>query len=269
VTANEIMTHDASYRRILHRMGYYNYQQGLIYHHLKEEEGWRAHLRNSRNFILKSLNEVKPSVVTVLGSGWLLDLPLREMADMVSEINLVDIVHPPQVRDQVASMNNVILREEDITGGLIDEVWQKAGRRPFFSKLKSIESIRIHEYNPSFSPGMVVSLNILTQLESLPLELLRKKSTADEQGLLNIRRCIQKSHLSFLKEHRSVLITDLSEIVTDTSGRSREIVSVLADLPRGVLEEEWTWHFDLRDSDFYRRKSIFRVLATLIENGPE
>ena len=80
-------------------MGYYNYQRGLIVHHLHEEGSWNTHLTNSRNFILKSLDFYKPAVVTVFGSGWLLDLPLLEINEMADEINLVDIIHPPEVKE--------------------------------------------------------------------------------------------------------------------------------------------------------------------------
>lgn len=247
-------------------MGYYNYQQGLIYHHLQEEGGWNSHLRNCRNFIIKSLNIIKPSTVTVLGSGWLLDLPLREIANQVRQINLVDILHPPDVKRQVSVFKNVSLREEDITGGLIIEVWRNAGKRFFFNRLKSLEAIRIPGYKPQYDPGMVISLNILTQLESLPLELLRKKSVLEEDSFLKFRKKIQQSHINFLEKNISLLITDLSEIVTESSGDKYEIKSVLADIPHGIIEEEWTWHFDLKDPDYYRKKSIFKVSATLFGN---
>lgn len=245
-------------------MGYYNYQNGLIYRHLNQEGNWNTHLRNCRNFILKSLEYYKPSVVTVLGSGWLLDLPLKEIADQVQEINLIDIVHPPEVKNQVSEMKNVILREEDISGGLISEVWQKAGHRTFLNKLRNLDGIKISLYQPRFETGMIISLNILTQLESMPLELLKKKTVADEESYLGFRKEIQQNHLSFLKKHNSVLITDLSEVVTENSGNVSEINSVLIDLPDGKLKEEWTWYFDLKKSDYYRKKSIFNVLAILI-----
>ena len=163
------MTHDVQYRRILYRMGYYNYQQGLIYHRLREQSGWNSHLRNCRSFIARSLYFAKPSIVTVLGSGWLLDLPLKEIAEQVRQVNLVDIIHPPDVKKQITVFPNVTLREEDISGGLIGEVWSIAGKRLFFNKLKSLDAIRIREYSPQYDPGMVISLNLLTQLESLPL----------------------------------------------------------------------------------------------------
>jgi len=263
------MTLSTSYRRILHRMGYYNYQQGLIYRHLNQEGGWSSHLGNCRSFILKSFDLIRPSVITVLGSGWLLDLPLRELADRVTAINLVDIVHPPEVKSQVAELKNVILREEDVTGGLISEVWQKAGHRTFLNKLGSLDEIEIPEYKPEFDPGMVVSLNIFTQLESMPLQLLKKKSACDDDRFLQFRKEIQQNHIAFLRKHHSVLITDLSEVVTESNGRIDEIVSVLVDLPRARLKEEWTWNFDLKRSDYYRKRSVFKVAAILLYDEQE
>lgn len=258
------MTYSPSYRRILSRMGYYNYQRGLIFHHLNEEGSWNNHLGNCRNFILKSLDFYKPSVVTVLGSGWLLDVPIREMADKVAEINLVDIVHPPEVKSQISELKNVALREEDITGGLIAEVWQKAGHRLFFNKLRSLDGIKIPVYQPHYKPGMIVSLNILTQLEALPVEFLKKKAIANDENFLNLRREIQQHHISFLKRHESVLISDISEVVTDSSDKVTQINSALVDVPEGKFKEDWTWNFDLRNSDYYRKKSVFKVTGILL-----
>jgi hypothetical protein len=258
------MAHNQSYRTILHRMGYYNYQRGLIYHHLDEEGSWNSHLKNCRDFILNALDFYKPSTVTVLGSGWLLDLPLKEINDSVGEINLVDIIHPPEVKEQVARLKKVILREEDVSGGLIAGVWEKARYRSFFNKLRSLDEIRINEYHPDFDPGMVISLNILTQLEILPLEFIKKRSVKNEENNLRFRKEIQSNHISFLKKHKSVLITDISEIITDNSGNTTENPSVLTDLPEAKLKEEWTWNFDLRKSDYYRKKSVFKVTAMIL-----
>lgn len=258
------MPHSTSYRRILHKMGYYNYQRGLIVHHLHDEGSWNTHLTNSRNFILKSLEICKPKIVTVFGSGWLLDLPLLEMNEMADEINLVDIIHPPEVKSQVADMKKVILREDDVTGGLIEEVWKKASHKTFLNKLRSIEEINVNKYKPGFDPGLVISLNILTQLETLPVEFLRKKSNADEVNFIQLRKKIQQSHLSFLESNKSVLITDCAEVITESSGRTSEIKSVLIDFPEGRLREDWTWKFDLKQSDYYRKKSVLMVSAILL-----
>src|SRR5512138_668826 len=126
------MVFEESYRRILYRLGYYDYQHGLIVRHLNQDEGWNSHLEKCRKFILRAIELNKPERVTVLGSGWLLELPLTEMLEKVSEVCLIDIIHPPEVIRQVRGMKNVELVTEDISGGLIEEVWRHTARLPFF-----------------------------------------------------------------------------------------------------------------------------------------
>lgn len=245
-------------------MGYYNYQQGLIYRHLNQEGGWSSHLKKCREFILKAVEACNPEVLTIMGTGWLLDVPLKEVAEKVRSIILVDILHPPEVREQVSPLKNVRLVEEDVTGGLILSVWQKTGRHLFSKRSGSTCDIEINEFHPQFDPGMIISLNIMTQLESLPAEYLKKKWKPREDELLRFRKEIQHKHVSLLKKHTSVLITDLSEIVTETSGKTYEVPSVLTDLPDAKMREEWTWDFDLHRSDYYNKRSVFRMAALLI-----
>ena len=95
---------------------------------------------------MKALKVYKPSRVTVLGSGWLLDFPLREISDTGTEVYLIDIVHPPEVREQVRELNKVTLIEDDISGGLIHEVWEKARRVFLFNRLKSVSYTHLDVY---------------------------------------------------------------------------------------------------------------------------
>lgn len=255
------MTHIASYRRILHRMQYYNYQQGLIYRLLNQEDSWKSHLERCRDFILKGVEILKPSKITLLGSGWLMELPLAELAERVGHIVLVDIIHPPEVKSQTAGMKNVELIEEDVTGGLIEEVWNKCKGHTFLNRLKTLEGITIPEYSPGKDPGMVISLNILTQLEILPAALLQKKTRADEKKINMFRRGVQEKHISFLERYPSVLITDTHEIITHKSGVISDSETLLTELPEGRYNETWQWDFDPEGTDYNQRKSVFRVQA--------
>jgi hypothetical protein len=258
------MTHSISYRRMLNKMGYYNYQNGLIYNHLNQKGGWDSHIEHCRNFIMKSLDLYKPEEVTVLGSGWLLELPLAEMIEKTNKVSLVDIVHPPDVIKQAVNLKNVELVERDITGGLIEEVWQKTRRYSFFNKMRSLENIILPEYTPENDPGMIFSLNILTQLESLLIDFIRKRSKIREEEFTGFRTEIQKKHIDFLKKYKSVLITDLSEIFTDNSGVITEEHTMITDLPAGKYKEEWIWNFDFARSDFFTKKSVFRIVGMVI-----
>jgi len=245
-------------------MGYYNYQNGLIYRHMNQDGGWDNHLERCRSFIIKAMDFYKPEKITVLGSGWLLELPIAEMIEKTGEICLVDIVHPPDVISQTGSFKNVELSEQDVTGGLIEEIWQKTGKYSIFNKLQSLENIIIPEYKPDGDPGMVISLNILTQLESLLIDFLRRRSKISEEEYDHFRTEIQKKHIDFLKKYNSVLITDFAEIFTDNSGNVTEKLTLVTDLPEGKFKEEWDWHFDLVRSDYYTKRSILKVAALIL-----
>jgi hypothetical protein len=262
------MAYSEYYKRILHRLGYYNYQNGLIYRHLNQGNGWNDHLGSCRKFILRSVEIIRPERVTVLGSGWLLDLPLDEMLELTKSVTLIDIVHPPEAVRQVSALGNVELIEADVTGGLIEEVWNKAGKLPFYRKLKTLDGIVIPDFHFPTDPGLVVSLNILSQLETLPLKLLRSKSSVNEEEFSRFRMEIQKRHIALLSEYNSVLITDHSEVFIDRKGNSTEVPTVITELPEGKCSERWTWDFDLKGSDYYEKKSVMNVIAIMLQNIP-
>ena len=111
---------------------------------------------------------------------------------------------------------------------------------------------------------MVISLNILTQLESLLIDFLRKRSKIKEEEFNRFRTEIQKKHIDFLKKYKSVLITDITEIFTDNSGNVTYKPTVVTDLPEGKYKEEWDWHFDLVRSDYYTKKSVLKVAALIL-----
>jgi len=257
------MTHTISYRRMLSRMGYYNYQNGLIYHHINQEGGWENHQAHCRSIIIKAMELFKPEKVTVLGSGWLLDLPLAELVERTQKIFLVDIVHPPDVINQVKRFKNVELIEQDVTGGLIEEVWQKGRKYGFFNKLRSLENINVPEFKPDFDTGMIISLNILTQLESLPLDFIKKRSLIKEKDFNLFRAEIQKKHIDFLMRNRSVLISDYAEVITSRIGDIKTIPTLVTDLPACRLSEEWTWNFDQTGADLYNSRSQFKIVALI------
>ena len=252
-----------TYRRILNKLGYYDYQQGLIFRHMKQTGGWDSHLENCRNFIVQAARFYKPQKVTVMGSGWLLDFPLAELMDITESITLIDIIHPPEVIKQVSAFKKVVLSNDDITGGLIEEVWNATRKVKYFRKLNTLGDIRVPQYGFRDDPGLLISLNILSQLHVLPVRYLRGKADVDEDEFSKFRAAIQERHLELLSKHNSVLLTDTSEIFTDSSGNETDVRSVITDLPAGRLSEEWKWDFDLKHTDYYKKKSIMKVTAIL------
>jgi len=253
-------------KRILHRLGYYSYLDGLIRRYPRQKGMWDSHLENSRRFILQAVERVKPGKVTVLGSGWLLDFPLAEILEKGIGVTLVDIIHPPELKKQVAGHANVTLVEEDVTGGLIGEVWEKAGRLPFYRKLRSPGDLNVPEFSAGDNPGLIISLNILSQLDVLPVRFLRKKADADEKEFNKLREKIHSAHIRFLQKHTSVLITDYEEVTFGKDDEATTEPTVLTPLPEGALREDWVWDFDLTGTDSYSRRSVLKVAAILIRN---
>ena len=242
-------------------MGYYDYHNALINRHMNQEGGWDSHLVRSRGFIMKALDLYKPERVTVLGSGWLLDLPIAEMIEKNIKVKLVDIVHPPDVISQAAGLKNVELIEADITGGLIENVWREVAKHPFYKKLKSLENIIVPEYQPGYDPGMVLSLNLLTQLEYLLVLFLKKRASISETELSLFKSKIQTKHLDFLKKYHSVLISDISGTITKKSGQTDIFPTLATNLPPSDFREEWTWSFDKAGTDNYTSSSLLKVVA--------
>jgi len=257
------MAHSLAYRRMLTMMGYYNYQNGLIYRHLHQDDGWEGHLENCRKFIIKAIEISGPQKITVLGSGWLLDLPLAEIIDRGIKISLVDIVHPPDVIKQVRDIENVELIEADITGGLIEKIWQMRRKFVVIKRHQSLNNVDVPEFRFNNDPGLVISLNILTQLEAIPLDFLRKRAKLREEEVFTLRKKLQLQHLDLLKKHRSVLITDYSELITSRAGDTKAITTMIADPPEGGYREEWIWKFDQTGADLYNCRSLFKVMAQI------
>ena len=140
-------------------------------------------------------------------------------------------------------------------------MYRKVKATPLLKKLDSIDGLVIPDYVPDEDPGMVISLNLLTQLEVLPVRFLERKARIRSEEMMEFRKEVQQKHLDFLSRHRSVLVSDYEEISTSKSGETGTVRTLVADLPEGFDVEKWTWDFDLKGSDFYNSRSVMKVVA--------
>jgi hypothetical protein len=65
-------------------------------------------------------------------------------------------------------------------------------------------------------------------------------------------------------KHKSVLISDVSESFTAASGSVSEDRTIVAELPDSQLIEEWRWDFDLKGSDYNRKRSFMKVIGMVL-----
>ena len=162
-------------KMILHRMGYYSNQEGIARRYIQEDDNWNIHLSNTRRFILNIVRKERPETVTVLGSGWLLDIPMQEILRTGCRVRLVDLIHPPGVVHKLGGETSVSFEHEDITGGLLEMVWMMASGKPVPDTDQILQRIAALRYEPPVNPGLVLSVNLLSQLTTLPFEFLQKK----------------------------------------------------------------------------------------------
>lgn len=249
--------------RVVKRLGYLTDQKGIINRYLREGGAWDTHLLRSKEYIKRAVGHYKPEVVTILGSGWLLDVPLEELVETVNTINLVDINHPRQIRARVEKMGNVNLITSDVTGGLMDVIWQKRKRSTL-----NLDEISIPIYNPEYNTGLIISLNLLTQLDMLLFEFLTEKVGLNPDECLNFRKRVQERHIEFLKSRESILITEVKESVYKDKVLISNSNLLFTKFPAGTNIEKWEWIFDTRGLYYSGKKVVFNVKAIeILDNG--
>lgn len=236
-------------RNHLRELGLLKDQKGIIDRYFREGNAWNHHLDRTRDFIIRWLETMPGKKLLVLGSGWLLDFPVDEAARLCSGITLADIHHPPQVLKRIAKYPGTRCITADITGGLLAEIAElkKHGHKG----REGIDRI-LTGFHPVYkvpSETIVLSLNILSQIDSLLTDSLPRGFFPNEQHKLVFRKFIQTEHIKMLKHHNFCLVADYAEIIK-CSGREISAVKehLFCNLPGSGFQEEWTWDFDLSGS---------------------
>jgi hypothetical protein len=223
----------------LQKMGFISDQSGIMRRYIREKQNWDVHIDEVKSFILHSLKTKNKNKVVVLGSGWLLDLPLNELSESFNEVVLIDIYHPKQIQKKAQKYSNITFKSEDITGGLIDFFYSHKKQKALISTIESFN------YSIPENSDFVISLNILCQLHIILTDYLKKFNLYSDQELKMIEKQIQLSHLNMLPKEKSCLITDFEEEIYDEEDNLLGINPLLhVDLPFGNISKNWQWKFD-------------------------
>lgn len=242
-------------------MSFFSDQEGIINRYLREKGNWDSHLHNTQQFISESFRSADIKNLAVLGSGWLLDLPLLYLSEQFENILLVDIHHPPQIIKKASAHKNVIFQELDITGGGIEFAWKLGKVDP-----KECDSI-LGSFTPvtpklDIEADAIISVNILNQLDILLVDYLKEKYPCfKEEQYISFRKSIQQFHLDWISKKPGCLISDVLEenYKNDKLVSSYNLLHV--DLPDYKRSDSWTWDFDL--SGFYHKglQTKMKVIA--------
>lgn len=230
--------------KIIRRMGYVRDQEGIMNRYLREVSNWKTHLLKTRQFILDSFRDPAIKSVAVLGSGWLLDVPLEELRPRFEHIYLVDIFHPPQIRKKTASMENVELLEIDLSGGAIHQLWQLGKNKTKPVRGSVLDQISLQHPLTQITPDAVISVNLLNQLDSLLCDFLSKQSYFQQEEAGLFRSALQEFHIQWITGTPGCLISDVIEKSKDKKGNSSSKSLLYTTLPEGIRRASWTWEFD-------------------------
>src|SRR5262245_36290369 len=108
----------------LRDMGYLREMLGIRRRQRRFGAAWEPHCASARRIILAAAGKCdRRRRAVVLGSGWLHDVPLDELAARFDEVLLVDLFHPLSVRRRVRRYRNVRLVADDVTATL-ERVWR-------------------------------------------------------------------------------------------------------------------------------------------------
>jgi hypothetical protein len=223
------------------KFGYLKRLIALEYRARRCATAWASHQRYARDLITKSVDLCeKHELAMVLGSGLLLEVPLKVLAERFDRVLLVDIFHMPQVRREAKKHFNVKLLTGDITG-----VFQaiKDGRPP--GGHNPAPPARIPHLKEA---DLIVSCNCLTQLAGPFTDYFEETRGFSDLDSDKLAYQLMEQHCKAIATEATgvgVIITDTERIaMQDDKMVSR--VDLLKALklpptPTIIHNEEWDW----------------------------
>lgn len=223
---------------------------------MREASNWKPHLEATKKFILEAASKKNKSSVAVLGSGWLLDVPLETLSTIFNEVHLYDIRHPKSIKNRVKKLGNVTCIVADISGFATSIYTMVQTRKKFaLSEIEPQNTIDLTRYD------FVISCNLMDQLDTILIDYLQSHMQLSEIDVLCVRTKIQETHLNLLPKEKSCLITDLEEWQVGKNDRIRlKKLLIFATLPNRS-HTEWIWHFDNLGSYNPGLQTWFRVVG--------
>ena len=206
----------------------------------RNRAAWQPHLDKSRAFVMRTAERCpNKSSVVVYGAGLLLDVPLKELASMFLHVYLIDIVFLPEARRLTKQFSNVTLIQHDATQ--IAEALYESVRKasPVLPEPQSAPPACVPQ------AGLVVSLNLLSQLWVIPREFaLKNIRNLDEEQLDDWCGGMVAAHYAFLRSLGSsvCVIADHEYVKRDREGTIVNRGSTVFGLTLPDPDESWTWH---------------------------
>jgi hypothetical protein len=221
----------------------------------RNRTAWQPHLGRTRSTILAAAERTpNRSKIVILGAGPLLDVPLEELSALFREVVLLDIVFLPEAYKRVKPYTNVRLVQYDVTN-MAQRLYEniRSGQTELPHAAPAVPDI-------DENTGLVISLNILSQLWVMPRAYaLKKLRNLEEEDIDDWCNQITGSHYAFLQSLTCpvCLIADHEFIKRDREGKIVSQGSTIAALTLPEPETVWTWDIvPLGEKDRFLSKEL-------------
>jgi hypothetical protein len=217
---------------IARRLGFAREMISIISRHGRCRRAWAPHLARSREMVRRAIETTRDQRrAVILGAGLGYDLPLADLTRSFEEILLVDLVHGPGIRLAAWRNRRIRLVTHDVTECLESLV---AGRPGVATPGRFLDDPTV---------DLVVSLNIASQLPTLPGHFLEGVGGYDEPAADGIGRALVEAHFDYLSKFTGTvcLIADIEREIVAPDGVPMETVSALREAKLPWAGETWTW----------------------------
>lgn len=237
------------------------YQRGIARRYAEQSDRWAEHLHRSQAKVQDFVERHHPNSLYVLGSGWLLDLPIDFLISTVPDLHLIDIAHPRSILARYKKVSNIHFENLDLTGGLM-AILQNMPREhcDLQQLLPNLRSLKPPTFYNQKSAS-VISLNLLSQL---PYPLLTDENASLLGDHLDeVCASLQHQHLAWLSTFKhALLIFDYEEVRNLPHYTTPELVpTVYTSFPNLLGREDWIWLFDCNGSYIHNMTTHLRVAA--------
>ncbi len=247
------------------KMGYLKEAISIESRHQRCREGWQRHIDNTKETILEVVERIPDrEKVVVIGSGSLIDLPLRELALSFKRVVLVDIVQMPSMQMVASLFNNVSLISADVTG-VAEKIYTN---KPIPESILPAPEYFFPECGEDCS--LVISLNLLSQLPYIPGQYLRDKlKWKDSERLILWENEIMKNHYKGLAALSCpvCLISDWQIVYIDKKGNEIERQLTAPLLQNIKPYRHWVWELVPLGKES-KKFSVEMTVSAILMNMP-
>ncbi len=227
-------------------MGYVRELIGIRRRYRQWRSAWQPHCEHSRQVIRQAINRCRQRrKAVVLGSGFLLDVPLAELSTSFREVILVDLLHPLTTRWRTRRYQNVMLLAADVCG-TAEAVWRAVEERSPLPRATPELFVADAEVD------LVVSLNLLSQLPCIPEQYIRRTGTHSSAEITSYCRDVVQTHLDYLRRLPGVvtLIADFEARTISSAGNEVARHGTLYGVEFPFAGERWDWPLVPRKRSF-------------------